>query len=62
MVQCLRGEYLLASAVVDQAYNEKFDKPLDASQELLGVGITNTLAGLFQGFPVGGSFGRYILS
>ncbi|WP_340690195.1 SulP family inorganic anion transporter [Hydrogenobacter thermophilus] len=34
----------------------------DANQELIGQGIANIVAGIFKGFPVGGSFSRSALN
>lgn len=50
-----------AVAIAKQLAIKSGDK-WDANQELIGQGLANIVAGLFKGFPVGGSFSRSALN
>ncbi len=50
-----------AVAIAKQLAIKAGDK-WDANQELIGQGLANIVAGLFKGFPVGGSFSRSVLN
>ncbi|MFN3598508.1 MAG: SulP family inorganic anion transporter [Aquificaceae bacterium] len=50
-----------AVAIAKQLAIKAGDK-WDANQELIGQGFANIVAGLFKGFPVGGSFSRSALN
>ncbi|MFN3946661.1 MAG: SulP family inorganic anion transporter [Aquificaceae bacterium] len=50
-----------AVAIAKQLAIKAGDK-WDANQELIGQGLANIAAGLFKGFPVGGSFSRSALN
>ncbi|MFN7064531.1 MAG: SulP family inorganic anion transporter [Aquificaceae bacterium] len=50
-----------AVAIAKQLAIKAGDK-WDANQELIGQGLANIVAGLFKGFPVGGSFSRSALN
>lgn len=45
-----------------QMYSEKFGYPINASQELIAIGSSNIISGVFQGHPVGGPLSRSALS
>jgi sulfate permease, SulP family len=49
--------YLQAIGVV-KSFARKHNEHIDARRELLGLGAANAIAGLGQGFPVGGSMSR----
>lgn len=45
-----------------QMQAEKFGYPISASQELIAIGASNIVSGVFQGHPVGGPLSRSMLS
>jgi MFS superfamily sulfate permease-like transporter len=46
------------TSVLSRAYAAKLRTPVDPNQEMVGLGIANVAAGLFQGFPVSSSSSR----
>jgi MFS superfamily sulfate permease-like transporter len=44
--------------VLSRTYAAKLRSPVDPNQEMVGLGIANVAAGLFQGFPVSSSSSR----
>ncbi len=48
----------MESIAVAKVYARRHRYPLDANQELIGLGAANVAAGLFGGYPVTGGFSR----
>lgn len=46
------------TSVLSRTYAAKLRVPVDANQEMLGLGAANLAAGLFQGFPISSSASR----
>ena len=46
------------TSVLSRTYAARLRAPVDASQEMVGLGIANLAAGLFQGFPISSSSSR----
>ena len=46
------------TSVLSRTYSARLRVPVDASQEMVGLGIANLAAGLFQGFPISSSSSR----
>jgi high affinity sulfate transporter 1 len=46
------------TSVLSRTYAAKLRSPVDPNQEMVGLGIANVAAGLFQGFPVSSSSSR----
>ncbi|XP_004639565.2 sodium-independent sulfate anion transporter isoform X1 [Octodon degus] len=49
---------LLESIAVAKAFASQNDYRVDANQELLAIGLTNTLGSFISSYPITGSFGR----
>ncbi len=49
-------------AAIARTYEDGDDDPWDADREFVSQGIANVTAGVFSGFPVGGSFSRSALT
>jgi SulP family sulfate permease len=48
----------MESIAVAKVYARRYRYPLDANQELVGLGAANVASGLFGGYPVTGGFSR----
>ncbi len=48
----------MESVAVAKVYARRHHYPLDANQELVGLGAANVASGLFGGYPVAGGFSR----
>jgi MFS superfamily sulfate permease-like transporter len=48
--------------LLSQMYSEKYGYPINASQELIAIGSSNIISGVFRGHPVGGPLSRSALS
>ena len=46
------------TSVLSRTYAAKMRTPVDPNQEMVGLGLANLVAGLFQGFPVSSSASR----
>jgi high affinity sulfate transporter 1 len=46
------------TSVLSRAYAARLGRPVDANQEMMGLGAANLAAGLFQGFPISSSSSR----
>lgn len=46
------------TSVLSRAYAAKTRTPVDPNQEMVGLGVANLAAGLFQGFPISSSSSR----
>jgi len=46
------------TSVLSRAYAHRLGRPVDANQEMIGLGAANLAAGLFQGFPISSSASR----
>src|SRR5262249_9039319 len=46
------------TSVLSRVYAVKTKTPVDANQEMIGLGAANLAAGLFQGFPISSSASR----
>ena len=46
------------TSVLSRAYAARLGDPVDANQEMIGLGAANLAAGLFQGFPISSSSSR----
>jgi high affinity sulfate transporter 1 len=46
------------TSVLSRSYSARTGHPVDASQEMVGLGAANLAAGLFQGFPISSSSSR----
>jgi len=46
------------TSVLSRAYAARTGRPVDSSQEMVGLGAANLAAGLFQGFPISSSASR----
>jgi MFS superfamily sulfate permease-like transporter len=46
------------TSVLSRVYAAKLRTPVDANQEMIGLGLANLAGGLFQGFPVSSSSSR----
>ncbi len=46
------------TSVLSRSYSARTGHPVDASQEMIGLGAANLAAGLFQGFPISSSSSR----
>jgi len=46
------------TSVLSRSYAAKLRTPVDPNQEMIGLGLANLAAGLFQGFPVSSSSSR----
>ena len=46
------------TSVLSRTYAAKLRTPVDANQEMIGLGAANFAAGLFQGFPISSSSSR----
>ena len=46
------------TSVLSRTYAARLRAPVDASQEMVGLGIANLAAGFFQGFPISSSSSR----
>jgi MFS superfamily sulfate permease-like transporter len=46
------------TSVLSRTYAARLRTPVDSNQEMLGLGIANLAAGLFQGFPISSSSSR----
>jgi len=46
------------TSVLSRTYAARLRKPVDPNQEIVGLGIANLAAGLFQGFPISSSSSR----
>jgi high affinity sulfate transporter 1 len=46
------------TSVLSRTYAARLRTPVDSNQELVGLGIANIAAGLFQGFPISSSSSR----
>lgn len=49
------------TSVLSRTYAAKLRTPVDPNQEMIGLGLANLAAGLFQGFPVSSSSSRTLL-
>lgn len=49
-------------AAIARAYDDGDGEPWDADREFVSQGVANVTAGVFSGFPVGGSFSRSALT
>lgn len=46
------------TSVLSRTYAARLGRPVDANQEMVGLGVANLAAGLFQGFPISASTSR----
>jgi high affinity sulfate transporter 1 len=46
------------TSVLSRSYSARTGHPVDANQEMVGLGVANLAAGLFQGFPISSSSSR----
>ena len=46
------------TSVLSRAYAARLGRPVDANQEMVGLGVANFAAGFFQGFPISSSSSR----
>jgi high affinity sulfate transporter 1 len=46
------------TSVLSRTYAARLRTPVDANQEMIGLGVANLAAGLFQGFPISSSSSR----
>src|SRR5262249_33749968 len=46
------------TSVLSRTYAARLRAPVDANQEMVGLGIANLAAGFFQGFPISSSSSR----
>jgi high affinity sulfate transporter 1 len=46
------------TSVLSRAYAQRLGQPVNANQEMVGLGAANLAAGLFQGFPISSSASR----
>jgi len=46
------------TSVLSRTYAARLGRPVDANQEMVGLGAANLAAGLFQGFPISASTSR----
>lgn len=46
------------TSVLSRAYAARLNRPVNPNQEMVGLGVANLAAGLFQGFPISSSSSR----